>query len=99
MRFTGDVEHDKCPITLTPVTELEHPVGFDPKCAYECDALIAWLRVKQCNPLTSEPLDTSARFVDVLQVMIINEQIARVPMTQTKLRQAGWIRLPVIKTF
>ena len=97
MRFTGDVQHDKCPITLTPVTELEHPVGFDPRCAYECDALIAWLRVKQCNPITSEPVDTSARFVDVLHAMIIDEEITSVPMTEAKLRQAGWIRVTAIK--
>lgn len=91
MRFTGDI-HDECPITLTPVTELENPVGFDSKRAYECDDLIAWLRTKPRNPVTREKVDASAIFIDVLQPLIVNDDcIDKVPITQMKLQQAGRI--------
>jgi hypothetical protein len=35
--FEGDAENDRCPISLCPVRDLAHPVGFDAMHAFECE--------------------------------------------------------------
>jgi outer membrane murein-binding lipoprotein Lpp len=47
--------HDTlCPITLTPVHELEHPVAFKNALAYpfELDALVRWMTISDIHPTT-----------------------------------------------
>ena len=71
MKFTGDVLNAQCPITHVAVCDLSHPVGFDSNTAYECDALVAWLKKgSSCNPLTMEPL--YGKIVDIVRPLIIN---------------------------
>ena len=44
MNFSGDISEDVCVISFLPVVELEHPVGFDSRHAFECECIV------QLNP-------------------------------------------------
>ena len=53
----------RCPISLIPLDELEHPVVFRNQKAlvvYEAEHLLRWLRIKRRNPVTNERLSPLA---------------------------------------
>lgn len=44
-----------CPITHTPLNELELAVAFHGSTVpYECRALVEWLNVRKVNPMTNQ---------------------------------------------
>jgi len=88
MKFSGDAAEDICPISHVTVKDLRHPVGFDTKTAYECDALVDWLKKgNSCNPLTGEVI--VGRIDEIVKPLIINDDDDCSEMTYIKLNQAG----------
>jgi len=73
MQFTGDMG-DVCPISFVPVVDIEHPVGFDSRHAFECECIVEWLTVhKSTNPMTGQsvgPVSISS----VLTPLIIGDR-------------------------
>ena len=53
--YTGDLDA-MCPITLTPLCNIKHPIVFNnaPHQPYEAEALALWLSTRRRNPLTNE---------------------------------------------
>ena len=51
MEFIGDVD-DRCVISFLPVAELQRPVGFDGRHAFECESIVDWL----CNYRATHPV-------------------------------------------
>jgi len=83
--YTGSLD-SVCPITHLPVDELDLAVSFstNPRTAYECRALMDWLRVRAIDPMTNQaarredvcPLDICkdpGRAVDMMRVELIGE--------------------------
>ena len=97
MKFTGKSSEDVCPISHVIVNDLSHPVGFDTSTAYECDALVCWLKKgKSCNPLTMEVLH--GRISEIIKPLIINDDCTQhIAETYVKLNRAGVTK--VIKKF
>ena len=96
--FTGDTD-DRCAITFAPVSELEHPVGFESTHAYECDSLIEWLRVRPTNPITAQEIACDSFIVDVVQPLIVQGDCAHLESTRSKLARAGRIRVSCLVLF
>ena len=72
MQFSGDL-NDVCPISFVPVAELEHPVGFDARHAFECECIVEWLtKHKSTNPITGENIG-SVPMASVLHPLIVGE--------------------------
>ena len=71
--------------------EIENPVGFDSRYAYECDNLIEWLRIMPRNPITSEYFARDARFVDILQALVVDNNDTHMQATQIRLTRAWMI--------
>ena len=56
MLYSGDIA-DVCAISFTPVRQIERPVGFDARHAFECQSIVEWLTKCRCiNPVTSQVL-------------------------------------------
>jgi hypothetical protein len=88
MEFTGDPFEDRCPITLTTVKDIRHPVGLEPNTAYDCDALVDWItRGNSRNPLTMELLHGKMDEIATPLIVGNNQQI--IAETFMKLKQAG----------
>lgn len=97
MQYSGDI-HDICCISLTPVCELEHPVGFDSQHAFECDDIVLWItQCQNTNPLTLEHLEPT-HVTNLLRPLIINNVTEHIAKTQTILNEAGWVIIPETKT-
>ena len=90
MIFTGDV-NDRCAISFALVKELDHPVGFEPMHAYDCDSLIEWLRVRPTNPITAQEIARDSLVIDVLQPLVVQENRGHLESTRAKLERAGRI--------
>ena len=88
MIFTGDV-NDRCAISFALVKELDHPVGFEPMHAYDCDSLIEWLRVRPTNPITAQEIARDSFVIDVLQPLVVQENRGHLESTRAKLERAG----------
>lgn len=72
MQYSGDL-NDVCPISFTPVAEIERPVGFDSVHAFECHCIVEWLTKHRCiNPVTSEVIG-AVPISSVLQPLIIDK--------------------------
>ena len=88
MEFTGDLLEDCCPITLTVVKDIRHPVGLEPNHAYECDALVDWVtKGDSRNPLTMELLH--GKMAEIATPLIVGNNQHMIAETYMKLRQAG----------
>ena len=88
MEFTGDPLEDCCPITLTVVKDIRHPVGLEPNHAYECDALVDWVtKGDSRNPLTMELLH--GKMAEIATPLIVGNNQHMIAETYMKLRQAG----------
>jgi hypothetical protein len=89
MQFTGDALSDRCPISFARVVDIEHPVGFSSKHAFECTMLVHWLtRCSATNPITSETV-RGKRVSDVLRPLVVLGERAHVGATQAMLDEAG----------
>jgi hypothetical protein len=90
MQFIGD-ETDRCVISFLPVTELERPVGFDDRHAFECVSILEWLQTyRAAHPITGDVIRRQ-RASAVLHPLIINGDASHVPDTHFLLLRAGWI--------
>ena len=88
MLFTGDCD-DRCPISFARVADIQHPVGFNSKHAFECNMLLAWLtRCKPVNPITAARV--RGKISDVLRPLVIGKD-DHVRATQEMLDQAGYV--------
>ena len=87
MLFTGDIE-DRCPISFVQARDIENPVGFDEKHAFECDDLVEWLtQHKPSNPMTTKTV--RGKVADILRPLIVAGDGAHVEETWGKLMEAG----------
>lgn len=93
LEYTGDL-HDICVISHLPVNELERPVGFDSRHAYECEYLVHWLtRGRGTNPRTGESIPPQP-VSDVVFPLILNgpsldERVVVAESTLKMLERAG----------
>ena len=89
MEFIGDAD-DRCVISFLPVAELQRPVGFDGRHAFECESIVDWLcNYRATHPVTGltipkQPLSS------VLHPLVVNGNDAHVSETQRVLLQSGW---------
>ena len=91
--FKGDIENDRCPISLRFIRELSNPVGFDAKHAFECDDLVLWLtQVRATNPMTSQRV-RGDKVADVVRPMVVDGNNAHVKETRKKLILAGFVQV------
>ncbi len=74
--FQGDVENDRCPISLLLIRDLANPVGFDARHEFICDVLI----------ITSQRV-SGEMVADVVHPLIIDCDDAHVQETQNKRNQ------------
>ena len=89
MLFAGDPSSDRCPISFARAADIEHPVGFTPRHAFECTMLVHWLtRCSATNPITSETV-RGKRLSDVLRPLVVRGDRAHVRATQGMLDGAG----------
>ena len=87
MQYTGDPD-DVCPISFVPVAELEHPVGFDARHAFECECIVEWLTVHKCtNPITGQTV-AAVSVASVLHPLIVGTK-SNVAETHRMLSIAG----------
>ena len=90
MQYNGDLD-DTCVISFLPVTELERPVGFDSRRAFECESVVHWLtQYRATHPITGQRLCREAQPVaSVLHPLIINGRSDHVASTTKILERAG----------
>jgi hypothetical protein len=89
MQFTGDIE-DRCPISFSTIRDIENPVGFDDKHAFECGDLVEWLtQHKPTNPMTSASVH--GLVADILHPLIVEGDDSHVDETRLKLDRAGCV--------
>ena len=89
MEYTGDLD-DVCPISFTPVNEIQHPVGFNAKNAFECDMIVGWLTEHNArSPLTNS--EVNGPVASVLHPLIIAGDDSHVQETMGMLQRAGHI--------
>ena len=89
VEYTGNLD-DVCSISLTPINEIQHPVGLDAKNAFECDMIVRWLTEHNArNPLTS--LELNGPVASVLHPLIIAGDDSHVQETMEMLQRAGCI--------
>jgi len=78
-----------CPISFAQAVELQNPVGFNSKHAFDCDMLVNWLtRHHPTNPITAA--DVQGKISDILTPLIVNGNDMHVTLTQSKLDKAGY---------
>ena len=88
MEYIGDLE-DVCVISFLPVTQLERPVGFDARRAFECESVVHWLtRYRATHPITGQII-TAQPVASALHPLIINGRADHVASTNDILRRAG----------
>ena len=89
MLFTGDSD-DRCPISFARVTDIQHPVGFNSKNAFECNMLVHWLtQRKPINPITAGTV--RGKISDILHpLIIVKGDHTHVNTTQGMLDGAGY---------
>ena len=88
MLFTGDNE-DRCPISFARATDIQNPVGFNSKHAFECNMLVYWLtRRNPVNPITAGTVH--GKISDILHPLIVEGDLAHVNTTQGMLDGAGY---------
>jgi hypothetical protein len=57
MKYTGDRD-DVCAISLIPVAQLKHPVGFEPNHAFDCESIVEWItQHRNINPITGDKIE------------------------------------------
>jgi len=89
MEFIGDVD-DRCVITFLPVAELQRPVGFDGRHAFECESIVDWLRNhRAAHPVTGQMIQKQP-ISSILHPLVVNGDDAHVSETQCVLLQSGW---------
>jgi hypothetical protein len=89
MEFIGDVD-DRCVISFLPVAELQRPVGFDGRHAFECESIVDWLcNYRATHPVTGQTIPKQP-LSSVLHPLVVNGNDAHVSETQRVLLQSGW---------
>ena len=89
MLYTGDV-NDTCVISFLPVTELERPVGFDGRHAFECESVVHWLtQYRGTHPVTGLVIQPHQLISSVLHPLIVNGRIDHLAGTRHRLECAG----------
>ena len=93
MLFTGSPT-DKCPISLLQAKDIENPVGFDSRHAFECDDLLEWITVHNAtNPITTERLD--GKLSDKIHPLVVEGCDGHIEETQNKINRADMAMLEV----
>ena len=88
MQYNGDLD-DTCVISFLPVTELERPVGFDSRRAFECESVVHWLtQYRATHPITGQTIEAQP-VASVLHPLIINGRSDHVASTTKILERAG----------
>ena len=88
MLYTGD-RADMCAISLAPLLDIEHPVGFDSAHAFECECIVEWLtKHRSSNPSTGENIPPCTPVASLLRPLIVRENDDVAP-TQAILDGAG----------
>ena len=88
MQYLGDLD-DMCVISFLPVSELERPVGFDARKAFECESVVHWLtKHRATHPITGQEIKPQS-VASVLHPLILNGRDAHVAGTKEILRRAG----------
>jgi len=90
MQYNGDLD-DTCVISFLPVTELERPVGFDSRRAFECESVVHWLtQYRATHPITGQTI-VEQPIASVLHPLIINGRSDHVASTEEILMRAGGV--------
>ena len=90
MHFTGEAD-DLCVISFLPVTELERPVGFDGRHAFECESIVDWLQnYRASHPVTGQVIQRQP-LSSALHPLIVNGNDSHVSETLDLLLRAGWV--------
>ena len=91
MNFSGDILEDVCIISFLPVVQLENPVGFDSRHAFECECIVQWLtRFRATNPVTGQTFPLSLVAL-LLHPLVVDGREEHVNATQGMLDRAGWV--------
>jgi hypothetical protein len=89
MEFLGDVD-DRCVISFLPVADLQRPVGFDGRHAFECECIVDWLcNYRATHPVTGQAIPKQP-LSSVLHPLVVNGNDAHVSETQCVLLRSGW---------
>ncbi len=91
MLFTGSSD-DRCVISFLPVTELERPVGFDGRHAFECELVVNWLtRFRNTHPITGRLIKPHMPVSQVLHALVIDGRRDHLTETQQMLARSGLV--------
>ena len=90
MEFAGDAS-DMCVISFASVSQLERPVGFDNRHAFEFESIVNWLQhYRGTHPVTGQVIHRQP-VSSVLRPLVVNGDASHVSETQRLLLQTGWV--------
>jgi len=91
MNFSGDISEDVCVISFLPVVQLEHPVGFDSRHAFECECIVQWLtHFRATHPVTGQTFPPGP-VAALLHPLVVDGHEEHVNATQEMLDRGGWV--------
>ena len=66
--FSGDAQTAICPITHTPLAELELAVAFRelPQVPFECHDIVRWLHKTKINPVTNQEVTWQSSCLELI---------------------------------
>ena len=98
MEYIGDADTSMCVISFLPVSQLERPVGFDSRHAFECEYVVRWLtRFQGTHPVTGQMIQQGTSISSVLHPLIVNGRREHVAGTEHLLKRAGAVMTRVVQ--